>query len=279
VPHRPNHVCELVEKLAASVSRLHFCYEAGPCGYGLYGQLFGMGYNCIVVAPSLTPVKAGDWVKTDRRDSMMLTKLHRARELTAVWVAQPKQRTPHPERAETVGDFILWDEVFPALNLRNRFGRESWIVQTRIRGSSVRGSLGVVSKLTRSAARQAAAALIAALAEERAAATCPETTLGSFLVRWLTDCAGQWKPATCGAHTSGALTHILPQLGARPVAALTAREVADWYAVLPGSPGSKTRHLAVLSGMMRHAELIGLRAPGRACRRSTERPAPNSSVR
>ena len=177
-------------------------------------------------------------------------------------IAQPKRRAPQAERAETVGDFILWDDVFPALGLRNRFGRESWIVQTRIRGSSVRRSLGAVTKLTRSAARQAAAALIAALAEERAAVTCPETTLGSFLLRWLTDCAGQWKPATYGAHASGALTHILPPLGARPVAALTVREVADWYAALPGSSGSKTRHLAVLSGMMRHAELIGLRAPG-----------------
>ena len=80
------------------------------------------------------------------------------------------------------GVFILWDEVFPALGLRNRIGRESWIVQTRIRGNSVRRSLGAVTKLTRSAARQAAA-LIAALAEKNATATCPETTLDSFLAR------------------------------------------------------------------------------------------------
>jgi hypothetical protein len=60
-------------------------------------------------------------------------------------IAQPKRRTPQPERAETVGDFIFWDEIFPALGLRNRFGRESWIVQTRIRGSSVRRSLGAVN--------------------------------------------------------------------------------------------------------------------------------------
>jgi len=40
----------------------------------------------MVVAPSLIPVKAGDRVKTDRRDARMLAKLHRANELTAVWV-------------------------------------------------------------------------------------------------------------------------------------------------------------------------------------------------
>ncbi len=86
VPHRPDHVRKLAEKLTAGGGRLHFCYEAGPCGYGLYRQLVEMGHDCIVVAPSLIPVKSGDRVKTDRRDSVMLAKLHRAGELTAVWV-------------------------------------------------------------------------------------------------------------------------------------------------------------------------------------------------
>jgi len=86
VPHRADHVRRLVEKLAAGGGRLLFCYEAGPCGYGLYRQLVEMGHDCIVVAPSLIPVKSGDRVKTDRRDAVMLAKLHRAGELTAVWV-------------------------------------------------------------------------------------------------------------------------------------------------------------------------------------------------
>lgn len=86
VPHRPDHIRKLVEKLGAGGSRLHFCYEAGPCGYGLHRQLVELGHDCIVVAPSLIPVKAGDRVKTDRRDAVMLAKLHRADELTAVWV-------------------------------------------------------------------------------------------------------------------------------------------------------------------------------------------------
>lgn len=86
VPHRPDHVRKLVEKLGAGGRRLYFCYGAGPCGYGLYRQLVELGHDCIVVAPSLIPVKSGDRVKTDRRDAVMLAKLHRAGELTSVWV-------------------------------------------------------------------------------------------------------------------------------------------------------------------------------------------------
>jgi transposase len=85
IPHRPDHVRKLVERLGSDGSRLYFCYEAGPCGYGLHRQLVGVGHDCIVVAPSLIPVKAGDRVKTDRRDAVMLAKLHRAGELTSVW--------------------------------------------------------------------------------------------------------------------------------------------------------------------------------------------------
>ena len=79
-------ISKLVERLSKEGRQLHFCYEAGPCGYGLHRQLTGLGHDCIVVAPSLIPMKAGDRVKTDRRDAVMLAKLHRAGELTAVWV-------------------------------------------------------------------------------------------------------------------------------------------------------------------------------------------------
>lgn len=86
IPNRADHVRRLAEKLGSDGRRLHLCYEAGPCGYGLHRQLTELGHDCMVVAPSLIPVKAGDRVKTDRRDAVMLAKLHRAGELTAVWV-------------------------------------------------------------------------------------------------------------------------------------------------------------------------------------------------
>ena len=76
----------LVSKLGGEGVRLRFCYEAGPCGYGIQRHLSGHGHECIVVAPSLIPRRAGDRVKTDRRDAASLARLHRAGELTAVWV-------------------------------------------------------------------------------------------------------------------------------------------------------------------------------------------------
>jgi transposase len=77
---------KLVRKLAGKYARLTFCYEAGPTGYGLYRQIKSLGHACMVVAPSLIPKKAGDRVKTNRRDALSLAKLLRAGELTAVWV-------------------------------------------------------------------------------------------------------------------------------------------------------------------------------------------------
>src|SRR5215469_9080485 len=79
----------LVGKLGQEGVELRFCYEAGPCGYGIQRQLSARGHDCVVVAPSLIPKRAGDRVKTDRRDAASLTRLHRAGELTAVWVPDP----------------------------------------------------------------------------------------------------------------------------------------------------------------------------------------------
>src|SRR6516162_10626075 len=79
--NRPEILCKMAARLGKGGCRLSFCYEAGPCGYGLHRLLTGCGHSCIVVAPSLIPMKSGDRVKTDRRDAMMLAKLHRAGEL------------------------------------------------------------------------------------------------------------------------------------------------------------------------------------------------------
>ncbi len=76
----------LVAKLGRAGSELRFCYEAGPCGYGIQRQLTGEGHGCVVVAPSLIPRKPGERIKTDRRDAINLAKSHRAGELTPVWV-------------------------------------------------------------------------------------------------------------------------------------------------------------------------------------------------
>lgn len=85
IPNRPESVRRLIGKLGRPAS-LRVCYEAGPTGYVLYWQLSELGVACEVVAPTLVPVKAGDRVKTDRRDAAKLAKCYRAGDLTPVWV-------------------------------------------------------------------------------------------------------------------------------------------------------------------------------------------------
>lgn len=76
----------LLRKLRSRHARLAFVYEAGPCGYVIYRHLKKQGLSCTVVAPSKTPKKSGDKIKNDRRDAMDLARLHRAGELTGVYV-------------------------------------------------------------------------------------------------------------------------------------------------------------------------------------------------
>ncbi len=85
IPNRPESIRKLVKKLGPS-EQLRVCYEAGPTGYVIYWQLTGLGVHCEVVAPTLVPVKAGDRVKTDRRDATKLARSYRAGDLTPVWV-------------------------------------------------------------------------------------------------------------------------------------------------------------------------------------------------
>jgi transposase len=85
IPNKLESVRKLVGKLG-SVQQLKCCYEAGPTGYVLYWQLTQLGVACEVIAPTLVPTKAGDRVKTDRRDAEKLARCYRAGELTAVWV-------------------------------------------------------------------------------------------------------------------------------------------------------------------------------------------------
>src|SRR6202522_1801015 len=86
IANTPAALKALAVRLSRAGNELRFCYEAGPCGYGIQRQLTLAGHGCVVVAPSLIPQKPGDRIKTDRRDAINLAKLHRASELTAVWV-------------------------------------------------------------------------------------------------------------------------------------------------------------------------------------------------
>ena len=75
-----------IRKFRRSGVELRFVYEAGPCGYEIYRHLTAQGFHCEVIAPSMTPKRSGDRIKTDRRDAITLARLYRAGELTPVYV-------------------------------------------------------------------------------------------------------------------------------------------------------------------------------------------------
>jgi transposase len=83
---RQADIDKLVRRLQSKAAHLVFAYEAGPCGYVLYRYLTRKGLHCLVVAPSLIPRKAGDRVKTDRRDALQLARLLRSGDLSPVHV-------------------------------------------------------------------------------------------------------------------------------------------------------------------------------------------------
>jgi len=116
IPNRLESVRKLVGKLAPA-KQLRACYEAGPTGYILYWQLTALGVDCQVVAPTLVPTKAGDRVKTDRRDAEKLARCHRAGDLTAVWVPD--------EAHEALRDLVRAREAAKKdqLRARHRLGK------------------------------------------------------------------------------------------------------------------------------------------------------------
>ena len=111
IPNRLESIRKMIAKLAP-VETLKCCYEAGPTGYVLYWQLTQLGVACEVIAPSLIPTKAGDRVKTDRRDAQKLARCYRAGELTPVWV---------PDAAhEALRDLVRAREAAKKDQLRHR---------------------------------------------------------------------------------------------------------------------------------------------------------------
>jgi len=113
IPNRPEPVRRLMKRLGP-VQRLRVCYEAGPTGYVLYWQLTRLGVHCDVVAPSLVPVKAGDRVKTDRRDAEKLARSYRRGDLTPVWV---------PDAAHEALRDLLRAREADQLRARHRLGK------------------------------------------------------------------------------------------------------------------------------------------------------------
>jgi transposase len=111
IANRSESIRKLVKKLGP-VDQLKACYEAGPTGYVLYWQLAELGVACEVIAPTLVPMKAGDRVKTDRRDAERLARSYRSGDLTAVWVPD--------EGSESLRDLVRAREAAKQDQLRAR---------------------------------------------------------------------------------------------------------------------------------------------------------------
>jgi len=124
IANTPEKVRHLMDNLGPK-ERLYVCYEAGPTGYGLHRQLSRMGIRCIVVAPTLTPVRPGERVKTDRRDALRLAELVRAGELTVAWVPG--------EEDEHLRDLVRAREDAKVDYLRARHRLSKWLLRHDLR--------------------------------------------------------------------------------------------------------------------------------------------------
>jgi transposase len=93
IANRPEAIRRLLGKLG-NPDKLKVCYEAGPTGYALYWQLTRLGIHCDVIAPRLIPTKAGERIRTDRRDPEKLARSYRSGDLTSVWVPDARHEAP-----------------------------------------------------------------------------------------------------------------------------------------------------------------------------------------
>ena len=121
IANRAESIRKMMKKLGP-VAQLRACYEAGPTGYVLYWQLAELGVKCEVIAPTLVPVKAGDRVKTDRRDAEKLARSYRSGDLTAVWVPD--------ESSEALRDLVRAREAAKQDQLRARHRLSKFLLRS-----------------------------------------------------------------------------------------------------------------------------------------------------
>ena len=86
IANTPEAIRKFFHSIQLENDHLKVCYEAGPTGYDLFRFLTAIGIECHVIAPSLIPKRAGDRIKTDRRDAIRLAQLFRAGELTSIHI-------------------------------------------------------------------------------------------------------------------------------------------------------------------------------------------------
>jgi transposase len=141
IANEPTAIHKLMQRLGGPETILHVAYEAGPTGYVVQRQLSMLGIDCLVVAPSLIPVRAGDRVKTDRRDALKLARFLRSGDLVPVWVpdeqhealrnlvrARAAAKADQLRAKHRLGKFLLCHGCRPPLGVHNWSKRYfSWL--------------------------------------------------------------------------------------------------------------------------------------------------------
>ena len=138
IANDPQAVRKLARNLAGEGVKLVAAYEAGPTGFAVQRLLTSLGVECQVIAPSLVPRRAGDKVKTDRRDALMLARLLRSGDLTPIWIpdqehealrslvrARADARADQLRARHRLSKFLLRQGVVPPR--RSTYRRRAWI--------------------------------------------------------------------------------------------------------------------------------------------------------
>lgn len=141
IAHSPAALRKLIKELGPAHT-LSFCYEAGPTGYETHRWIESMGAHCVVIAPSLIPKRAGDRVKTDRRDAEQLARLFRAGELMPIYVPAPEDealrelvraretaREDVHRARQRVLKFLLRHQIHPPEHIKRRWTKKyrAWL--------------------------------------------------------------------------------------------------------------------------------------------------------
>ncbi|MDF2938453.1 MAG: family transposase [Paenibacillaceae bacterium] len=210
IPHTKEAVSTLMKRLGQSAEgvALEVCYEAGPTGYILYRWLLEMNVPCTIIAPSLIPKRAGDKVKTDKRDAVRLARLFRAGELVSVYVPTPEDEALRDlvraredakedlnRHKQRLGKFLLRYQLFdPKGSTPWTYAYEVWLDSVKLEQEcqrltfeeyrqSIRETKARIKRYDQEIARQAEtsaqAPLIGAMQALRGVAVLTATTLVS----------------------------------------------------------------------------------------------------
>jgi transposase len=107
-------------------------YEAGPTGFGLYRALTAAGIRCEVAAPSKLSRPAGDRVKTDAKDALLLAQLLQVGQITPVRVPSVGEEAARDlvrAREDVRGDLMRVRHRVSKLLLRHGhvyYGGKAW---------------------------------------------------------------------------------------------------------------------------------------------------------